>query len=98
MRFQLTVSESGLCSWYNARRGAKTANGEGFDPNAMTAAHKTLPFNTKVRVTIGSRHAVVRINDRGPFVKGRILDVTPKVADILNLRQKGVAQCTVVRA
>ena len=94
----LIASESGICSWYDAPNGAKTANGETFNRNAMTAAHKTLPFNTKVRVTVGNRAAVVRINDRGPFVKGRILDVTPHVADILNLRQRGVAPCNVVRA
>ncbi|KAH9420740.1 hypothetical protein DERP_001171 [Dermatophagoides pteronyssinus] len=94
----LATSESGICSWYDAPNGAKTANGETFNRNAMTAAHKTLPFNTKVRVTVGNRAAVVRINDRGPFVKGRILDVTPHVADILNLRQRGVAPCNVVRA
>ena len=95
----LTVSvsgESGICSWYGVNlKGALTANGEHFDPNALTAAHKTLPFNTRVRVTLGGKSVVVRINDRGPFVAGRILDVTPHAADILGFRQKGVAPCTV---
>ena len=65
----------------------------------MTAAHKTLPFNTHVQVTVaGGRSAVVRINDRGPFVPGRILDVTPRGADVLGFRNKGIVQCHIQTA
>jgi len=73
-----TVTSSGTCgaSYYT---GGTTANGEKLDPNAFTAAHKTLPFNTRVRVTntANGKSTVVRINDRGPFVSGRCLDLTP---------------------
>jgi peptidoglycan lytic transglycosylase len=72
------VTSSGTCgaSYYT---GGTTANGEKLDPNAYTAAHKTLPFNTRVRVTnpANGKSVVVRINDRGPFVAGRCLDLTP---------------------
>jgi rare lipoprotein A len=62
-----------------------TASGERMDPNAMTAAHRSLPFNTKVRVTNqhNGRSAVVRINDRGPYVAGRVIDLSPAAANIL---------------
>jgi rare lipoprotein A len=73
-----SVTSSGTCgaSYYT---GGTTANGEKLDPNAYTAAHKTLAFNTRVRVTNPSngRSVVVRINDRGPYVSGRCLDLTP---------------------
>ena len=93
------AAETGICSWYGiGLDGQYTASGEKFNSHALTAAHKTLPFNTRVKVTIGSRSVVVRINDRGPFVAGRILDVTPAAADRLGLRQKGLAHCTVNRA
>ena len=92
----MLVSESGICSWYGqGLEGALTANGEHFHPNELTAAHKTLPFNTHVKVTIDSLSVVVRINDRGPFVAGRILDVSPAAADHLNLRNRGIAHCEV---
>lgn len=71
------VASTGTCkaSYYDT--GSHTANGETFDPNGMTAAHKTLPFNTQVRVTnlANGKSVVVRINDRGPFVSGRCLDL-----------------------
>lgn len=77
-------AQSGLASIY-AYSGAKTANGEHASPHALTAAHRTLPFGAKVRVTNlrNGRSAVVRINDRGPFVKGRVIDVTPAAAQAL---------------
>jgi rare lipoprotein A len=72
-----TVASSGTCkaSYYDT--GTTTANGERFDPNGLTAAHKTLPFNTRVRVTnnANGKSVVVRINDRGPFIEGRCLDL-----------------------
>ena len=78
------TAQSGTASVY-AYSGAKTASGEHASPHAMTAAHRTLPFGSKVRVTNlrNGRSAVVRINDRGPFVRGRIIDVTPAAARAL---------------
>ena len=72
------VSSSGTCGVSYYGDGQRTANGEPFDPNAFTAAHKTLPFNTRVRVTNpkNGKSVVVRITDRGPFVNGRCLDLT----------------------
>ncbi|MFU8872396.1 septal ring lytic transglycosylase RlpA family protein [Micromonospora sp. SL4-19] len=72
------VVNSGSCGASFYDEGQMTANGETFNPNALTAAHKTLPFNTKVRVTNPSngKSVVVRINDRGPFVAGRCLDLS----------------------
>ncbi|HEX5777538.1 MAG TPA: septal ring lytic transglycosylase RlpA family protein [Xanthobacteraceae bacterium] len=71
-----------------------TASGERFNPGALTAAHRTLPFGTKVRVTdVKSRKSVVvRINDRGPFIKGRIIDVSRAAAQQLGMIGRGVAQ------
>ncbi|WP_203916946.1 septal ring lytic transglycosylase RlpA family protein [Rugosimonospora africana] len=73
-----TVSSSGTCGVSYYSDGTHTANGENFDPNAFTAASKTLPFNTRVRVTnpANGKSVVVRINDRGPYVSGRCLDLT----------------------
>jgi rare lipoprotein A len=69
---------SGMASYYSYT-GNKTASGEHLNPGSLTAAHKTLPFGTKVRVTNNrnGRSVVVRINDRGPFVRGRVIDLTP---------------------
>jgi rare lipoprotein A len=70
---------SGKASYYASKfQGRKTASGERFDQNAKTAAHRTLPFGTKVKVTNvkNGKSVVVRINDRGPFVKGRIIDLS----------------------
>jgi rare lipoprotein A len=73
-----TVASSGTCGVSFYSDGQRTANGEQFDPNAFTAAHKTLPFNTRVRVTnpANGKSVVVRINDRGPYVSGRCLDLS----------------------
>jgi rare lipoprotein A len=75
-------AQEGLASIYS---GGLTANGERAAPTGMTAAHRTLPFGTKVRVTNQrtGRSVVVRINDRGPFVRGRVIDVTPAAARAL---------------
>ena len=68
---------SGVASWYGERyRGKPTASGELFDPDAMTAAHRELPFGTRVKCTLGARSVVVTINDRGPFIEGRIIDLS----------------------
>ncbi|WP_239136246.1 septal ring lytic transglycosylase RlpA family protein [Dactylosporangium siamense] len=71
------VTSTGTCNASYYDTGSRTANGESFDPNGLTAAHKELPFNTRVRVTnlANGKSVVVRINDRGPFVSGRCLDL-----------------------
>jgi rare lipoprotein A len=78
------LAQSGIASVY-AYDGGRTASGERASPGALTAAHRTLPFGTMVRVTNRSsgRSIVVRINDRGPFVSGRIIDLTPAAARAL---------------
>ncbi|MCP4547760.1 MAG: septal ring lytic transglycosylase RlpA family protein [bacterium] len=89
---------TGTASWYGGKyHGRTTANGETFDKNAMTAAHKTLPFGTRVRVTnLGNgRSVVVRINDRGPFIRGRIIDLSRKAAERLGFRKAGLAKVRV---
>lgn len=75
-------AQSGIASIYS---GQRTANGEYAQKHGMTAAHRSLPFGTKVKVTNrrNGRSAVVRINDRGPYVRGRVIDVTPAVAGAL---------------
>jgi rare lipoprotein A len=85
----------GLASFYG--NGSETASGERFNADELTAAHRTLPFGTRVRVTNHSngRSVVVRINDRGPFVTGRIIDVTPAAAHALGM--SGLAPVTVER-
>ena len=82
----------GIASFYTG--GTQTANGERFDTNAMTAAHRTLPFGTKLRVTslTSGRSVTVRINDRGPFVKGRVVDLSLSAAKALGMVDAGVAK------
>ena len=86
--------QSGMASWYGGNfNGRKTANGEIYNMNEMTAAHKTLPFGTLVRVT-NTRNGDtvdVRINDRGPFVGGRIIDLSRAAASDIGLTASGVA-------
>jgi rare lipoprotein A len=74
-----------------------TANGERYNPHGLTAAHKTLPFGTKVRVTNlrTGRSVVVRINDRGPFIRGRIIDLSLGAARVVGLQKSGVARVKV---
>ena len=87
----IAQAQSGIASIYS---GGRTANGEKADANGMTAAHKTLPFGTLVRVTHqrNGHSVVVRINDRGPFVRGRVIDVTPTAAHALGF--SGLAPVT----
>ncbi len=87
---------SGKASYYhNSLHGLQTANGERYNKNEFTAAHKTLPFNTYVKVTNlkTSKSVVVRINDRGPFVKGRDIDLSYAAARAVGLVKPGVAKC-----
>ena len=87
--------QRGKASWYHETQ--RTASGARFDANGMTAAHRTLPFGTLVRVTnVNSRcSALVRINDRGPFRKGRIIDVSRAAARELRMINSGTATVTV---
>ena len=82
----------GLASFYG--EGSETASGEKFDPRGMTAAHPTLPFGTRLRVTNVSngRSVIVRINDRGPFVAGRAVDVSSSAAERIGMVERGVAK------
>jgi rare lipoprotein A len=87
--------EQGLASFYaNALAGRLTANGERYQPEALTAAHRSLPFGTHVRVTArqSGRSVVVRINDRGPFVAGRIIDLSNAAARRIGLLDVGVLE------
>lgn len=90
---KVVSTQQGRASWYGPGfHGRRTANGERFDQNALTAAHKTLPFGTKVRVTNVSngRSVVVRINDRGPYSHGRVIDLSKGSAQQIGLVSMGV--------
>jgi len=87
--------EVGIASWYGPGfDGNRTANGEIYDMNGISAAHKTLPFGTIVRVVEldTGRSIVVRINDRGPFVEGRIIDLSKGAAEELGIVDKGITR------
>ena len=89
------TAQTGMASYYKS--GRLTANGERFNPNGYTAAHRSLKFGTKVRVTNlrNGRSVVVRINDRGPYVSGRIIDLTYGAAIAVGLHDTGIAQVQV---
>lgn len=92
-RVQPGYSEVGLASWYGPKfHGRRTANGEVFDQYALTAAHRTLPLPSRVRVTnLGNgREVVLRVNDRGPFVGDRIIDLSRRAAQLLGTERSGV--------
>ena len=82
----------GIASFYSDEQ--QTANGEKFDPNAMTAAHRSLPFGTKLRVTnlATGRSVTVRVNDRGPYIAGRVVDVSYSAAESLGIVGRGIAK------
>ena len=88
----IKTASHGVASFYS--EGTQTASGEKFNPLEMTAAHPTLPFGTKLRVTnVASGQSVtVRVNDRGPYVRGRVVDVSYSAADALGMVGKGVAK------
>jgi rare lipoprotein A len=95
------VSETGTIAWYGRKfAGRKTASGEAFDPEALTMAHKTLPFGTKVKITNpkNNKTVIVRVNDRGPTQAGRVGDVSLAAARKLGMVKSGVieAQLAVV--
>ena len=97
-----TYHQKGIASWYgyetyHRQGGRMTANGEAFDPGALSAAHKYLPLPTFVRVTNldNNRRIIVRVNDRGPFAKGRIIDLSAGAAKKLGFYGKGTARVLV---
>ncbi|ADE14316.1 rare lipoprotein A [Nitrosococcus halophilus Nc 4] len=90
--------EEGTTSWYGrAHHGRRTANGQVFDMNGLTAAHRSLPFGTKIRVTNqkNGRSVVLTVNDRGPFVMGRFLDVSYRAARELGFVREGLVSVRV---
>jgi len=94
---KVVATEHGIASLYTDHR---TASGERFNASAMTAAHRHWPMGTKVRVTNrnGGKSVIVRINDRGPFTRGRIIDLTPAAATAIGLSKKmGLARVTLER-
>jgi rare lipoprotein A len=92
------ITQTGTASWYGSGFQSKTtASGEPFDMNDLTAAHRSLPLDSLVRVTNlqNGRSVVVRINDRGPFERGRVIDVSARAARVLGMRNRGVARVRV---
>jgi rare lipoprotein A len=91
---KIVATQIGQASWYGSEGGPKTANGERYNPNGLTAAHRTLPFGTMVRVTSlkTGKFVVVRINDRGPFSGQRIVDLSAGAAEAIGLKSDGVGR------
>jgi rare lipoprotein A len=83
---------SGIASFYGNESGSKTASGQRFNQEAMTCAHRSLPFGTRLRVTHGDRSVVVTVNDRGPFVRGRVLDLSTAAARAVGLTGAGIGR------
>ena len=92
------TTETGIASWYGSREaGRKTASGTVFDPSRLSAAHRTLPLGTCVRVThLGNgRFVIVPVIDRGPYVRGRLIDLSEMAAQALDMKSSGLAQVRV---
>jgi rare lipoprotein A len=87
-------SFAGMASFYGNESGSKTASGQRFNQNAMTCAHRSLPFGTRLRVTHRGQSVVVTVNDRGPFIKGRVLDLSTGAARAVGLTGAGVGHVT----
>jgi len=83
---------SGMASYYGNEAGRRTASGQRFNQNAMTAAHRSLPFGTRLKVTHAGRSVVVTVNDRGPFIRGRVLDLSTGAARAVGLTGRGVGR------
>jgi rare lipoprotein A len=87
-------SFSGIASYYGNESGSRTASGQRMNANAMTCAHRSLPFGTKLRVTHGGQSVIVTVNDRGPFIRGRVLDLSTGAARAIGLTRSGVGRVT----
>jgi rare lipoprotein A len=87
-------SFSGMASYYGNESGSRTASGQRMNANAMTCAHRSLPFGTKLRVTHGGTSVIVTVNDRGPFIRGRVLDLSTGAARAIGLTRAGVGRVT----
>ena len=90
-----TLYQTGVASFYGGKwHGKRTANGEIFDTHSLTAAHKTLPFNTKVKVTnlSNGKSVIVRINNRGPYSKGRVIDLSTAAFSAIENTSKGITK------
>ncbi len=89
--------EVGLASWYGSESGSRTATGDHFNPHGLTAAHKTLPLPTRARVTNleNGQSTIVLVNDRGPFVPGRLIDLSYGAAKRLNMHRRGTSRVLV---
>ncbi len=85
---------SGMASYYGNESGSRTASGQRMNASAMTCAHRSLPFGTKLRVTRGGRSVIVTVNDRGPFIRGRVLDLSTGAARVIGLTGAGVGRVT----
>ncbi len=93
-------TQLGIASWYGTKggfHGKKTANGDKYNKNLLTAAHKTLPLPCLIKVTnqANNKSVILMVNDRGPFKKNRIVDVSEKAAEILNFKKQGIAKVKV---
>jgi peptidoglycan lytic transglycosylase len=91
---RIVFAQAGIASWYgNQHQGRRTANGERFDLHALTAAHRSLPFGTILRVTNlkTGKAVVVRVNDRGPYIRGRIVDLSAAAGNALGIGKVGIA-------
>ncbi|KJS23257.1 MAG: hypothetical protein VR72_02230 [Clostridiaceae bacterium BRH_c20a] len=96
--YEVVETFSGVASWYGGKfHGRETTSGEIFDENGLTAAHRTLPFNTYLRVTFIETNAstIVKVNDRGPHIAGRILDLSKGAAEEIGLRPHGLGEVKV---
>ncbi len=96
----MRCDEIGKASWYGDKEwGRRTASGERFDPYLLTAAHRTLPLGTQLEVINlkNMRSVVVTINDRGPFKKGRVIDLSPAAAQELYMLEKGVQKVCIIK-
>jgi rare lipoprotein A len=91
---KIVATQTGQASWYGIEGGPMTANGERYNPNGLTAAHRTLPFGTKVRITSikTGKFVTVRINDRGPFRSRRIIDVSAGAAQAIGIKNDGIGE------
>lgn len=91
---KIVATQTGTASWYGTEAGSQTANGERYNPRGLTAAHRTLPFGTKVRLTSikTGKTVIVRINDRGPFHRRRIIDVSAGAAEAIGIKNAGISE------